>query len=353
MTSSLFITGGAGFIGGEFVRTWLAADRGPLVVLDKFTYAASREALAPVAGHSALTVVEGDIGDRQLVAALLARYRPRTILNLAAESHVDRSIAAPAPFVQTNVVGTWQLLEAALAYWRTLETGDAEAFRFIQGSTDEVYGDLPNDEIAVVGSPYAPSSPYAAAKGAADHWVRAYHRTYGLPTIVVCSTNNYGPFQIPEKLIPVVITRALTGEPIPLYGDGRQQRDWLYVADNCAGLIDVIDQSNAGETVHLASEQLTTNLELVHQVCELVDHQAATGRASHEQITHVADRPGHDRRYALDASSGRRLGWQPRVSLAEGLERTVAWFLAHREWTAKKLAILSGGPYGHGATRQL
>ncbi len=350
-TPTIVITGGAGFIGSELVRQWLATESGPVVVLDKFTYAGSREALATVASDPRLTIVAGDIGDRGLVSELLARHRPQAIVNLAAETHVDRSIIAPAPFVETNVVGTWQLLEGACDYWRNLPADEQGRFRFVQGSTDEVYGDLPEGVIAQVGSPYAPSSPYAAAKAAADHWVRSYHRTYGLPTIVVCSTNNYGPFQIPEKLIPVVVTRALAGQPIPVYGDGLQRRDWLHVADNCAGLKQVVLEGKAGRTYHLASERLTSNLELVGRICDTLDRLVPAQRPRRELLTHVADRPGHDRRYVLDAASAHELGWRATTSLEAGLEATVRWYLEHPEWVEQKLAVLANEREGRANRR--
>lgn len=334
MSQTILVTGGAGFIGSELVRQWLTHDRGPMVVLDKLTYAASRDALAPWANDPRLTFVEGDIANRPLVDQLLAEHQPWAVVNLAAESHVDRSITEPGPFIQTNVVGTWVLLEGALNYWRSLDADAASRFRFLQASTDEVYGDLPEGIIADDRTPYAPSSPYAAAKGAADHWVKAYHRTYGLPTLITCSSNNFGPYQYPEKLLPVVITRAASGQTIPIYGDGLQQRDWLHVADNCAGMTLVLERGEVGQTYHLASGTSLPNLQLVARVCDEVDQQLGlpAEKSTHRLVRHVADRPGHDRRYALDTIASRQLGWEPATTFETALAETVAWYLKHGDW---------------------
>ncbi|MGI9458029.1 MAG: dTDP-glucose 4,6-dehydratase [Aeoliella sp.] len=340
MCQSILVTGGAGFIGSGLVRQWLTAGRGPVVVLDKLTYAGSREALDAVADDVRFTFAHGDIADRGLVRQLLAQHQPQAIINLAAESHVERSIDKPGPFVDTNIVGTWQLLESALEYWQLLSSDEAERFRYQQVSTDEVYGDLPEPTSATELSPYAPNSPYAAAKAAADHLVRAYHRTYGLPTLVTCSSNNYGPFQFPEKLVPIVIQCAIEGRPIPVYGDGLQRRDWIHVDDNCAGLTHVLEQGRAGESYNLASGSALTNLELVEAVCQEVDRQLPDlpHRPTTKLRQHVADRPGHDRRYALDTSKAQALGWQPEVPLANGITETVTWYRENREWVESMLA---------------
>lgn len=335
----LLVTGGAGFIGSAFVRRVLgdaAVDR--VVVLDKLTYAGSLAALDAVRpAGSRLEFVRGDIGDRALVARLLAEHRPRAIINFAAESHVDRSIDAPAPFVMTNIVGTAQLLEATLEYWRQLPTGDRDRFRFLHISTDEVFGSIAAPAQADETSPYAPSSPYAASKAAGDYFVRAFHRTYGLPTLLTYATNNYGPFQFPEKLVPVVILNALEGGPIPLYGDGEQQRDWLLVDDHCAALQVVLQRGQSGNAYCIASGRHQTNRELVVLICDEIDRQctALPHRPTSGLIQYVADRPGHDRRYALDAARIHAMGWKPRVSLEHGIRETVAWYLANRQWVAE------------------
>lgn len=336
---ALLVTGGAGFIGSAFVRRIVgdpSVDR--IVVLDKLTYAGSLASLAAVRSvGSRLVFVQGDIGDRALVARLLAEYRPAAVVNFAAESHVDRSIDEPAPFVMTNVVGAAQLLDATLDYWRSLQDARREAFRFLHISTDEVFGSIAAPAYASEKSSYAPSSPYAASKAAGDHFVRAFHATYGLPTLITYSTNNYGPFQFPEKLVPVVILNALEGRPIPLYGDGEHQRDWLCVDDHCDALRIVLEQGQTGEEYCIAAGAHRTNHELVELICAEVDRQCATlpRRPTAELVQHVVDRPGHDRRYALDASQVRAIGWRPRISLEQGIRETVAWYLDNPEWVAE------------------
>jgi dTDP-glucose 4,6-dehydratase len=332
---TILVTGGAGFLGSWFVRYWLGAGRGRVVVLDKLTYAGSRASLAEVADDSSLIFRQGDIGDSSLVASLLDEFRPRSIVNFAAETHVDRSIDAPAPFVATNVVGTWQLLEAALAHWRQLPADERQAFRFLQISTDEVFGPIVAPQLAGENSPYRPSSPYAASKAAADHFVRSYHRTYGLPVLLVHPSNNYGPFQFPEKLIPLTILNAVEGKPLPIYGDGRQSRDWLYGEDLCRAIELVLERGTPGESFNVASGVEWTNKELIREICTLIDRQQPPPQGSSAgRIVHVADRPGHDARYALDTAKIRSLGWSPRVELAAGLPQTVRWYLEHRAWVA-------------------
>ncbi|MEX2091184.1 MAG: dTDP-glucose 4,6-dehydratase [Pirellulales bacterium] len=337
---TILVTGGAGFLGSWFVRHWLGAGGGRVVVLDKLTYAGSRASLASVETDPRLVFRHGDIGDGSLVAALLAEFRPRAILNFAAETHVDRSIDAPSPFVSTNIVGTWQLLELSLNHWRKLPAVEQQSFRFLHISTDEVFGPIDAPDRATESSPYRPSSPYAASKAAADHFVHSYHRTYGLPALLVHPSNNFGPFQFPEKLVPLMILNAAESKPLPIYGDGQQSRDWLFGEDLCRAIVEVLERGKPGESFNVASGVERTNAALVHQICELVDRnlpQQPHG-ASAKLITHVADRPGHDTRYALDTTKIRRLGWSPRVDLATGLDETVKWYLENRAWVAEATA---------------
>jgi dTDP-glucose 4,6-dehydratase len=310
------------------------------VVLDKLTYAGSRASLASLADDPRLVFRHGDVGDGSLVASLLAEFQPQAIVNFAAETHVDRSIDQPAPFVATNIVDTWQLLDEALAYWRTIDPPAQAAFRFLHVSTDEVFGPIEAPERATESSPYRPSSPYAASKAAADHFVRSYHRTYGLPVLVVHPSNNYGPFQFPEKLVPLVILNALEGRPIPIYGDGRQSRDWLFGDDLCRAICTVLRDARPGEAFNVASSMEHTNQELVEAICELVDrlNPDLPHAPSRNLIMHVADRPGHDVRYALDTTKIRSLGWTPRVGLSIGLEQTVGWYRENRAWVAEAAA---------------
>jgi dTDP-glucose 4,6-dehydratase len=335
---TLLVTGGAGFIGGNFVLGTLAAGGCRIVNLDKLTYAGNLDTLAAVADDPNHVFVRGDIGDRALVERLLAEHRPDAIVNFAAESHVDRSIDGPAAFVQTNVVGTLALLEAALAYWRALDAPARAAFRFLHVSTDEVYGSLGPTGRFTEETAYAPNSPYSASKAASDHLVRAFHHTYGLPTLTTNCSNNYGPYQFPEKLVPLMIQKALRGEPLPVYGDGRNVRDWLYVEDHCAAIRRVLEAGRPGEVYNIGGDAERENIEVVRRIVALVDaRRPLPGGASRERlITFVQDRPGHDRRYAIDASKIRReLGWQPRESFESGLARTVDWYLANERWVAR------------------
>ena len=330
----ILVTGGAGFIGANFVLDWIAATGEPVVNLDKLTYAGNLGSLASLAGDSRHRFVRGDIADRALVERLLAEHRPRAIVHFAAESHVDRSIHGPGAFVQTNVVGTFELLEAARGYWQRLEGEARSAFRFLHVSTDEVYGSLgENDPPFREETPYAPNSPYSASKAASDHMVRAYHHTYGLPTLTTNCSNNYGPHQFPEKLIPLAIANALEGKPIPVYGDGRQVRDWLYVGDHCEAIRVVLERGRPGETYNVGGNSEKRNLEVVHALCDALDAARPREGGHRALVTFVKDRPGHDRRYAIDASKIRReLGWSPRESFASGLAKTVRWYLDHAAW---------------------
>ena len=333
------VTGGAGFIGGNFVLDAVA--RGERAVnLDALTYAGNRDTLASLDGEERHVFVQGDIGDRALVASLLEAHRPDAIINFAAESHVDRSIDGPAAFVQTNVVGTLSLLEAARDYWRALPAGAKEAFRFLHVSTDEVYGSLGESGKFTEDTPYAPNSPYSASKAASDHLVRAFHHTYGLPVLTTNCSNNYGPYQFPEKLIPLVIARALAGEPLPVYGDGRNVRDWLYVTDHCSAIRAVLDGGRVGETYNVGGDAEMQNIDVVTTICALLDARRPRedGQPRASQVTYVADRPGHDRRYAIDASKLKReLGWQPAHSFEQGIADTVDWYLAHQDWVRRVL----------------
>src|SRR5689334_17665082 len=326
----LLVTGGAGFIGANFVLHAIAATGEAVVNLDKLTYAGSLETLAPLAGDARHDFVRGDICDRALVRRLLAERRPRAIVHFAAESHVDRSIEGPADFVQTNVVGTFSLLEEAVAHWKSLEAAERARFRFLHVSTDEVYGSLaPTEPAFSEARPYAPNSPYSASKAAADHLVRAYHVTYGLPTLTTNCSNNYGPRQLAEKLIPLMITNALAGKPLPVYGDGKNVRDWLYVEDHCTALRSVLEKGRAGETYNIGARCEKNNLELVKGLCALLDQMRPRAAGRYEElIRFVPDRPGHDRRYAIDASKiTRELGWRPAQDFESGLRKTVEWYL--------------------------
>jgi len=333
---TLLVTGGAGFIGANFVLDWLAQSDEPVVNLDKLTYAGNRQTLAGLDGDARHLFVHGDIGDAALVVRLLAAHRPRAIINFAAESHVDRSIDGPGDFIQTNVVGTFTLLQAARAYVDGLDAAARGAFRFLHVSTDEVYGTLaPDDAAFSEDHRYAPNSPYSASKAASDHLVRAWHHTYGLPVLTTNCSNNYGPFQFPEKLIPLVIFHALTGQRLPLYGDGLQVRDWLHVGDHCRAIRRVLAAGVPGQTYNVGGDCERTNLDVVHTLCMLLDElrPRADGRSYAAQIRHVADRPGHDRRYAIDARKmARELGWRPAHTFESGLRDTVHWYLNHADW---------------------
>ncbi|MEW6414496.1 MAG: dTDP-glucose 4,6-dehydratase [Pseudomonadota bacterium] len=332
----LLVTGGAGFIGANFILDWLAASDEAVVNLDKLTYAGNLENLRPLDGDARHVFVQGDIGDRTLVDALLQRYRPRAVINFAAESHVDRSIHGPAEFIQTNVVGTFNLLESVRAHWAGLPADAQAAFRFLHISTDEVYGSLgPTDPPFSETTAYAPNSPYSASKAASDHLVRAYHHTYGLPVLTTNCSNNYGPLQFPEKLIPLVIHNALAGKPLPIYGDGSNVRDWLYVGDHCSAIRRVLEAGRVGETYNIGGRNEKTNLEVVHTVCAILDelHPGSPVTPHASLIAFVKDRPGHDRRYAIDATKiARELGWTPRETFETGIRKTVAWYLANPDW---------------------
>jgi dTDP-glucose 4,6-dehydratase len=336
----ILVTGGAGFIGANFVLDWFERSTESIVNLDKLTYAGNLGSLASLADDERHIFVRGDIGDRTCVERLLAEHRPRAIVNFAAESHVDRSIHGPAAFIQTNVVGTFALLEAARAYWSDLSGTERSAFRFLHVSTDEVFGSLaPDASPFVETTPYAPNSPYSASKAAADHLVRAYHHTYGLPALTTNCSNNYGPRQFPEKLIPLMIVNALAGRPLPVYGDGRNIRDWLYVGDHCAAIRTVLASGRPGETYAVGGNAEIANLAVVHTICDILG-ELVPGRRYEDLITFVEDRPGHDRRYAIDAAKIRReLGWTPAETFATGMRRTIAWYLDNSAWLA---AVMSG-----------
>ena len=335
---SLLVTGGAGFIGSNFVHTWLAGSDEYIVNLDKLTYAGNLGNLKSLADDKRHVFVQGDIGDRELVASLLQRHQPRAVLHFAAESHVDRSIHGPLDFIQTNVVGTCQLLESVRAYWNGLNPDSQKSFRFLHVSTDEVYGSLaPQDPAFKETNIYEPNSPYAASKAASDHLVRAWHHTYGLPVLTTHCSNNYGPFHFPEKLIPLVLHNALAGKPLPIYGDGMQIRDWLFVQDHCRAIARVLQAGRPGETYNIGGWNEKPNIEVVKTLCGLLDElqPRADGKSYAEQITFVKDRAGHDRRYAIDASKIHdELGWRPQETFETGLRKTVQWYLDHADWVA-------------------
>jgi len=340
---AILVTGGAGFIGSNFVLDWLAHSNEFVVNLDKLTYAGNLRNLDPVQENENHVFVQGDIGDSALVSKLLARYQPRAVLNFAAESHVDRSISGPAEFIDTNIVGTFRLLEAVRAYRSGLAEPEASKFRFLHVSTDEVYGSLVPGEAAFSESRrYEPNSPYSASKAASDHLVRAYHHTYGLPVLTTNCSNNYGPLHFPEKLIPLMIVNALAGKPLPVYGDGQQIRDWLYVKDHCAAIRVVLDRGRVGETYNVGGWNEKANLDIVHAVCALLDEMQPRSDAKPyaEQISFVTDRPGHDRRYAIDARKiSEELGWKPAETFETGLRKTVRWYLDNPQWV---LEVQSG-----------
>jgi dTDP-glucose 4,6-dehydratase len=332
----ILVTGGAGFIGSNFVLDWLAQNDEAVVNLDRLTYAGNLENLVSLKDDSRHIFVRGDIGDAQLVGELLAEHCPRAVINFAAESHVDRSIHGPEDFIQTNIVGTFHLLEAVRAYWSGLTGEDKSKFRFLHVSTDEVYGSLAKDEPAFGETHrYEPNSPYSASKAASDHLVRAYHHTYGLPVLTTNCSNNYGPFHFPEKLIPLMIVNALAGKKLPVYGDGQQIRDWLYVRDHCSAIRRVLEAGRLGEVYNIGGWNEKANLDIVHTVCALLDElrPRTDGKPYREQITFVTDRPGHDRRYAIDAGKiERELGWKPAETFETGIRKTVQWYLDHQDW---------------------
>ena len=334
----ILVTGGAGFIGANFVLDWIAAEGSPIVNLDKLTYAGNLENLSSVKNDARHIFARGDIGDRALVGNLLKQHQPEAIVHFAAESHVDRSIHGPAEFIQTNVIGTFGLLEETRSYWSALPASAKSRFRFLHVSTDEVYGSLGPDEPAFTeNTPYAPNSPYAASKAASDHLVRAYHHTYGLPTLTTNCSNNYGPLQFPEKLIPLTIINAVRSKPLPVYGDGLNVRDWLYVGDHCAAVRLVLSKGRCGETYNIGGNSEKTNLEVVKSVCAILDElrPLRSSPITHYSslITFVKDRPGHDRRYAIDAGRmAAEFDWTPRQEFTSGLRRTVRWYLDHMDW---------------------
>ena len=334
----ILVTGGAGFIGSNFVLDWLAQLDEPVINLDKLTYAGNLENLHSLQGDPRHIFVQGDIGDRALLDNLLAQHQPRAVLNFAAESHVDRSIHGPEDFVQTNVVGTFHLLEAVRAYWNQLAGEARQDFRFLHVSTDEVYGSLSKDAPAFTEQHrYEPNSPYSASKAASDHLVRSYHHTYGLPVLTTNCSNNYGPYHFPEKLIPLMIVNALAGKVLPVYGDGQQIRDWLYVKDHCSAIRRVLEAGRIGEVYNVGGWNEKPNLDIVHTVCDLLDEARPRADASsyRSQIVSVTDRPGHDRRYAIDAGKiERELGWKPAETFDTGIRKTVAWYLEHQDWVA-------------------
>ena len=334
----ILVTGGAGFIGANFVYDWLAHETSGVVNLDKLTYAGNRETLRGIESDPRHVFVKGDIGDFDVVSDLLKQHRPGAIVNFAAESHVDRSIHGPEDFILTNVVGSFRLLEAARGYWAALEKEAKDAFRFLHVSTDEVYGSLePTDPAFTESTAYAPNSPYSASKAAADHLVRAYHHTYGLPTLTTNCSNNYGPYQFPEKLIPLVILNAISGKPIPVYGDGLNVRDWLYVKDHCTAVRAVLTRGRVGETYNIGGNAERTNIDVVRAICEHLDelHPSSPVTPHSSLIKFVGDRPGHDRRYAIDTTViARDIGWRPEETFDTGLRRTVKWYLENEEWTA-------------------
>ncbi|MEP7297102.1 MAG: dTDP-glucose 4,6-dehydratase [Burkholderiales bacterium] len=333
----ILVTGGAGFIGSNFVLDWLASSQEPVVNLDALTYAGNLENLVALADDGRHTFVKGDICDRDLLDRLLSTHQPRAVVHFAAESHVDRSIHGPQAFIKTNVEGTFHLLEAVRAYWSALDLARQSAFRFHHVSTDEVYGSLGADDPPFSEAhAYEPNSPYSASKAASDHLVRAWHHTYGLPVVTTNCSNNYGPYHFPEKLIPLTIVNALAGKPLPVYGDGRQVRDWLYVKDHCAAVREVLARGRVGETYNIGGWNEKPNIDIVHTVCELLDELRPDSAGSYKRlITHVADRPGHDRRYAIDARKlERELGWKPAETFETGIRKTVCWYLANTDWVA-------------------
>ena len=333
----ILVTGGAGFIGANFVLDWLATSDEPVINLDKLTYAGNPDNLSTLQGDTRHVFVHGDICDRALVSSLLDKYQPRAIVHFAAESHVDRSIHGPGDFIRTNVDGTFSLLEAARAHLSTLDESGKAHFRFLHVSTDEVFGSLsPTDPAFSETTPYAPNSPYSASKAASDHLVRAWHHTYGLPVVTGNCSNNYGPLQFPEKLIPLIIANALAGKPLPIYGDGQQVRDWLYVGDHCAALRRVLEAGQLGETYNIGGWNEKANLDVVHTLCSLLDELKPATQSYKEQIQFVTDRPGHDRRYAIDARKiERELDWRPQETFESGMRKTVQWYLDHQDWVRK------------------
>ncbi len=336
MENCIIVTGGAGFIGSNFANDWVKLGLGKLVNLDKLTYAGNLANLVDIEQHPDHVFVQGDIGDSTLVGDLLKQHQPRAIINFAAESHVDRSIHAPGEFIQTNIVGTFNMLEEARAYWAALNDADKASFRFLHVSTDEVYGSLSvTDPAFKETDSYEPNSPYSASKAASDHLVRAYHHTYGMPMLTTNCSNNYGPYHFPEKLIPLVIHNALAGKPLPIYGNGQQIRDWLYVGDHCAAIRRVLEAGKVGEVYNVGGWNEKANIDVVKTLCSMLDNAKprSDGQSYADQITFVQDRPGHDARYAIDATKiERELGWKPTETFETGIQKTVAWYLEHQDW---------------------
>lgn len=349
---TILVSGGAGFIGGNFVLDWLDRHDETINNLDKLTYAGNLDTLRGLKGNNRHVFVLGDIGDRDLVGDLLSMHRPRAVINFAAESHVDRSIHGPGDFIQTNIVGTFNLLEAVRGYWSDLPGDEKEAFRFLHVSTDEVYGTLSKDDAPFNElNRYEPNSPYSASKAASDHLVRAWHHTYGLPVLTTNCSNNYGPYHFPEKLIPLVILNALSGKSLPIYGDGQQVRDWLYVRDHCSAIRRVLEAGRIGETYNVGGWNEKANLDVVHTICSILDDlrpKAGGGRYS-DQIAFVKDRPGHDRRYAIDARKlEQELGWTPQETFETGIRKTIEWYLDHQDWVRN----VTSGAYREWVDRQ-
>lgn len=335
MNNTIVVTGGAGFIGSNFVNAWVKQGLGKVVNLDKLTYAGNLENLSEIQGNEDHIFVQADIGDSKVVADLLIQYQPKAVVNFAAESHVDRSIHAPGEFIQTNIVGTFNMLEEVRAYWGGLSAQDKENFRFLHVSTDEVYGSLSaSDPAFKETNPYEPNSPYSASKAASDHLVRAYHHTYGMPMLTTNCSNNYGPYHFPEKLIPLVIHNALKGKDLPIYGNGSNVRDWLYVGDHCSAIRRVLEAGKIGETYNIGGWNEKTNLDVVHTLCDILDQEKPKSSGSYrDQITYVQDRPGHDQRYAIDATKiERELGWKPAETFETGIQKTVKWYLENENW---------------------
>jgi len=334
MNSCILVTGGAGFIGSNFILNWMSTSPEKVLNYDLLTYAGNAQNLESLKGDVRYTLVRGDLCDGQLLHEVFETHRPRAVVHFAAESHVDRSIAGPAAFIRTNIEGTFQLLEQARAYWNELSPADRQAFRFLHVSTDEVYGSLgPDDPAFCEETPYAPNSPYAASKAASDHLARAWFHTYGMPVLTTNCSNNYGPYQFPEKLIPLMILNALEGKPLPVYGDGQNVRDWLYVADHCDAIRVVLERGRPGETYNIGGNSERKNLDIVYQICDVLDELRPAAAPRRNLIRFVADRPGHDRRYAINADKLRReLGWAPTVQVEEGLRRTIRWYLEHGDW---------------------
>lgn len=331
---TLLVTGGAGFIGSNFIHMALAQGK-RIINVDSLTYAGNLESLKPIEENTNYTFIQGDIADNQLVGNLLSTHHPNSVVNFAAESHVDRSIDGPAQFIQTNIVGTFQLLDTVKKYWIDLAEEEKRTFRFLHISTDEVFGSLDDNGFFTERTPYAPNSPYSASKASSDHLVRAYHHTYGLPVLTTNCSNNYGPYQFPEKLIPLMLLNALAGKPLPIYGDGSNVRDWLYVEDHCRAILKVLDKGTIGETYNVGGYSEKTNLDIVHTICDLLDSEQPRSdeKSYREQIVFVKDRPGHDRRYAIDASKIKReVGWVPAETFDSGIQKTIRWYLNNFEW---------------------